>query len=386
MPELERGNLRPSGQRQKLVFLLPSLRGGGAERVASLLIPYFDKHFDLTVVLLENIRSYEIPPTVNSIAFSPPLYGKISHLIRIPYHVIFLIMTLKKLGAKTVLSFMEEANIINIMSSLLIGYQSIIGQRIVPHLQYNNKGLLGIIIYKLSRVLYKKATHILTVSSHLRDILLREFAIEPERVSFIPNPVNTQSLTAEALLEPHISLPNRYILHVGRLNTAHKGQDVLLHAFALIADQFPDLSLVLVGEGPDRARLVNLVTAWKLEGRVIFAGWQKNVAAIMEGADAFVLPSRYEGWPNVLMEAMACGCPVIATDCVSGPREILADGRYGLLAPVGDPVALADIIQGLLMDGPLRKTLAARGRDRVASFASKRVASCYIELIESQRE
>lgn len=366
---------------RKVLFLLPSLSGGGAERVASLLIQPLSERFEVTLVLLEDRRAYTIPDRVPCVAFSGPLGGKTAHLTRTPHHLFSLVRLVRQTGARVALSFMEQANILNIMAARITGHKAIVSQRIVPRLQARKNGLLGALIYACSRALYPKSAHVTTVSAKLRDVMVREFGIPQGHVSFIPNPVDSERLFLESQTNPCIELPEKYIVHVGRLFLRQKGQDLLLRAFSSCRESLGDLSLVLVGEGPDRPDIEALIDRLDLSGRIQLCGWQERIAPIMVGAEALVLCSHYEGWPNVLVEAMACGCPVIATDCESGPREILDGGRYGALVPAGDETALArELVKVACRDndiGAVKLRAVSRARD----FAVDKIADRYADLI-----
>lgn len=368
---------------RKLLFLIPSLSGGGAERVASLLFPYLSEHFDLTVVLLENRRHYSVPDGIKTVALSGELNGQWAHLVRAPWHIFSFARLVKSSGAGVVLSFMEQANILNILTSFVTGHRPVVSQRTVPRVQYGNKGILGTLIYGACRALYPKSARVITVSSQLRDIVLGDYGLMPERVSFVPNPVNTECLAREAAAAPACRLPLRYVLNVGRFHLAQKGQDVLVKAFASLKDRFPDLSLVLVGEGPDRPRIDELATRLCIRDRVWLVGWQQNVASLMRRAELFVLTSYQEGWPNVLVEAMACGCPVISTDCSTGPGEILEGGRYGALVRCGDEHGLAEVMRLHLEHRASSAVRAKVAEARAQHFDLRRVGKRYVDIINS---
>ncbi len=148
----------------------------------------------------------------------------------------------------------------------------------------------------------------------------------------------------------------------------------------------PDLKLILVGDGPDKEQIEALVNNLDLADSVILAGWQENIFAFMTRAKALVLCSRHEGWPNVLVEAMACGCPVIATDCQTGPREILSDNEYGLLVPVDDPEALARSVEKLLTDESLKTHFQAQSRLRAQDFDLEQIGPKYVRLLQNIAE
>jgi glycosyltransferase involved in cell wall biosynthesis len=145
---------------------------------------------------------------------------------------------------------------------------------------------------------------------------------------------------------------------VGRL-VPQKGFDLLIPAFAASAHRFPQWELVIVGDGPARAGLQAQIAAFGLTDRVFLPGRAGNIGAWYERAHAYVLPSRFEGMPNVLLEAMSHGLPVISFDCETGPGEIIRHGVDGLLVPPQDIKALAEAMAMLMGDDELRQQLGA---------------------------
>ena len=374
-----------SAKKMALVFLLPSLAGGGAERVAAMLLPFLARSFDLTLALLDGRIAYAIPGDIRCMAFSKRIGGAITRLATGPYFLFRLVRLVRKSGADAVLSFMEEANNINILASMITGHKAILSQRIVPHMQYAGKGVLGRLILSMSKRLYPKAAHVLAVSAQIRRSLLEDFGLDPGQVTFVPNPVDVSSLQRRAAAPPSLpSLPFQrpYLLHVGRLRMSQKGQDIAIKAFSQMRERWPELLLVLAGEGPDRKRIEAMVDDLGLAGRVVLPGWLNDPAPLMARAEAFILSSRYEGWPNVLLEAMACGCPVVACDCESGPREILGDSRYGALVPRDDPDALARAVESILEGGHSSRNLwQERGRKRAEELSTEHIGPRYVKLV-----
>jgi N-acetylgalactosamine-N,N'-diacetylbacillosaminyl-diphospho-undecaprenol 4-alpha-N-acetylgalactosaminyltransferase len=368
--------------RPRLIFLVPSLAGGGAERVASTLILYLARHFDLTLALLQDRRSYPVPTEIPVVAFSGPLNSHTAHVIRIPYHILALTRLIRRHRAKVILSFMEQANIINILATCIAGHKAIISQRTNPRQRYEGKGVLGKVISQTSARLYPKADRIIAVSNRIKEIIVSDYKLDARRIAVIPNPVDMASVAELSKKESSVVLPGNYLLHVGRLSVKTKAHDTLLNAFKKLHSFHPDLKLVLVGEGPDREQIKAVVKDLDLSESVILAGWQKNVYAFMARAKAFVLCSRYEGWPNTLVEAMACGCPVVATDCPTGPREILGNNEYGLLVPVDDPEALAHSVEGLLSNESRRTHFQAQARKRAQEFDLEQIGPKYVRLLQ----
>ena len=373
-------------RKEQLIFLIPSLAGGGAERVASTLLPYLARHFDLTLALLQDRRSYPVPTDIRVAAFSGPLGSQAAHVIRIPYHILALARLIRRHNARIVLSFIEQANIINIMASYIVGHQAVISQRTNPRQQYEGKGLLGKVISQTSARVYPKAVLIIAVSNGIKEIIASDYKLDTRRIAVIPNPVDIASVGKMSKKEPSMALPGDYLLHVGRLNVNQKAHDILLNAFKKLHSFHPDLKLILVGDGPDKEQIEAIIKNMNLAESVIPAGWQENIFAFMARAKALVLCSRHEGWPNVLVEAMACGCPVIATDCQTGPREILGNSKYGLLVPVDDPEALAHSVEKLLTDKSRRTHFQAQSRLRAQEFDLEQIGPKYVRLLQSIAE
>ena len=159
----------------------------------------------------------------------------------------------------------------------------------------------------------------------------------------------------------------KWIVAAGRL-APQKGFDLLIDAFSQIAERHPQWSLKILGEGPSRAALKQLIVSKRLADRVILAGWQNDPASVLRQAEIFVLSSRFEGFPNALLEAMACGLASISFDCESGPAEIVRDGIDGLLVAREDTAALATAIERLIDDASLRNRLGAEAVHVVERF------------------
>lgn len=155
---------------------------------------------------------------------------------------------------------------------------------------------------------------------------------------------------------------------MGRL-APEKGFDLLLEAYARIAGSHPGWSLTILGEGPERRRLESIVRAFGLAGRVSMPGRIEDPQGQLADAHAFALPSRYEGFPNALLEAMACGLPVVAFDCPSGPAEIVTHDRSGLLVPAGDVSGFATALSRVMGSAADRVRLGRSAREVVVRFA-----------------
>jgi glycosyltransferase involved in cell wall biosynthesis len=216
------------------------------------------------------------------------------------------------------------------------------------------------------RRLYPEADAIVAVSRGTAESFAQVTGRAWPDMRVIYNPVVGPDLEAQARADPGhpwfgADRGAPVVLGVGRLE-ARKGFDVLIRAVARVR-RSRAVRLVILGEGPDREALGELARAEGVAEAVDLAGWTSNPFAFMARADLFVLASDYEGLPGVLIQAMACGCPVVSTDCPDGPREILADGRYGALVPPRDPEAMAGAIAAALGTPADRDALRARAAD-----------------------
>jgi glycosyltransferase involved in cell wall biosynthesis len=216
------------------------------------------------------------------------------------------------------------------------------------------------------RRLYPHADAIVAVSHGTAASFRRVTGTEWPQLRVCYNPVVGADLNDEARADPGHPWFGEdrdapVVLGVGRLER-RKGFDVLIQAIARVR-RSRAVRLVILGEGPDRDALGELARSEGVADAVDLAGWTTNPFAFMARADLFVLASDYEGLPGVLIQAMACGCPVVSTDCPDGPREILADGRYGTLVTPRDPDAMARAIEHALVAASDPASLRTRAND-----------------------
>lgn len=236
-------------------------------------------------------------------------------------------------------------------------------------------------VRRIAARLYPEASAVIAVSQGVADEVVRITGMPPDRVHTIYNPVVTPELQRRAgipVRHPWVGDPAvPLILGVGRLNL-QKDFPTLVRAFAAVRRVRP-ARLIILGEGPQRSRLLSLVEALGLGADVELPGFAENAPAWMARAALFVLSSLWEGLPGVLIEALAMGCPVVSTDCPSGPREILEGGRYGLLVPCQDPQALAEAMLRTLAEPRERDLLRARA----AAFIGADVPDRYLQVLDA---
>ncbi len=208
---------------------------------------------------------------------------------------------------------------------------------------------------------------------------LEALGIPEDKLLFRPNPVDLNSIMSASDLKPPILLEKDVFNFVamGRLHS-HKGFDLLLEAFSRVARFGLGARLTILGEGEERASLEQQIGRLGLKGLVSLPGSVQNPFSVMAQADCFVLSSRLEGWPMVLMEAMAVGLPVVAFRCPHGPDEIVEDGVSGLLVENGNIEALERSMQCVMSDDQLRSRLASGARRRVQVFDYRSVAATWL--------
>jgi glycosyltransferase involved in cell wall biosynthesis len=168
---------------------------------------------------------------------------------------------------------------------------------------------------------------------------------------------------------------------MGRLER-QKGFDLLIRAFASIARERPDWDATILGDGPERDALAAEIARWGLTRRIFLPGREPDAMGVLRRAELFVLSSRYEGFPNALCEAMACGLPVVAFDCPSGPVEIVRDGVDGLLVPAENVEALATAMSQLAGDPERRRAMGARATEISGRFSVESVAEKWERILE----
>jgi glycosyltransferase involved in cell wall biosynthesis len=238
-------------------------------------------------------------------------------------------------------------------------------------------------IMPLLRRMYPEADRIIAVSRGVADDLSNLVGLPPERVTTVYNPVVDSELAkkAEAPIDHPWFVPGAppVIIAAGRL-AEQKDIPTLLQAFAQVRAQ-RQARLLLLGEGEMRRKLEALARELGVDQDVSLPGFTSNPFAYMAGAAVFVLSSAYEGLPGVLIQALACGCPVVSTNCPGGAAEILENGQYGRLVPVGDPAAMAQAIIATLEAPPDRGLL----QKRALLFSVDRAVEQYLEVLFARK-
>ena len=365
----------------KVFFVICSLSGGGAERMLIQILKSLNRlRFKPYLVLFEKKGVYlsQLPSDVK-------LYD-LKKRRRFDFFKIILKLSYIIYQEKPYLmvSFGLYNNIITILAKKLSFRNS---KLIIDELSCVSESLKNLRFSKtkkwLMKKLYPSADRIISVSTGVKNDLVKNFNIQEKLVDVIYNAVDREEvnkLSSEAVTHSWFNSEVPCIIAAGRL-TKQKGFPVLLQAFSLVSKQLP-CKLIILGEGEQRASLEKTSQNLEIENDVAFLGFQNNLYKYLPHSDIFVLSSLWEGFPIVIIDALACGVPVISTRCPSGPEEIITDGLNGLLVPVGDAAAMAEAILRLLSDEPLRKQLAEEGRKRAEDFKLTKMVSQYEKVFE----
>lgn len=349
----------------RLLVVIPSLHRGGAERVISLLTQEWAKEHEVKIVVFDASNpayTYGGVLVDLKLTASRGWLGKAVQAIR---RVISLARLFREVKPDRVISFMESANFPCILAGLLAGVRSRLWVSV-----RNDPGRFPFFYQQLIPLLYQVPDKVVAVSSGVAQALSSRGV--PERgLITIPNPAPTLAPTLATPLSTLADVPERYILGVGRLHW-QKGFDRLIKSFTRLDDK--NVHLVILGEGSERNALESQAAALGIAHRLYMPGAQQNLRPWYRHALCFVLSSRHEGWPNVLMEAMSQKCPVVSFDCKYGPSEIIENGISGRLVNDGSVKDLSDALQEVLKNSAQRRQFGEQGLIRVADFEVTNIA------------
>lgn len=351
---------------RRILFIINSLEGGGAERMMCLVaaaVAEAERHWRVSLATLDQERdSYALSERVTRIRLNTG--GSLL------WSMIALRRLLRLERPDVVISFLTRSNCAAIACSRLAGIPCVVSERVhtTSHLSSDRGRRLK---KALIRCLYPYADRIVAVSQGIRDDLVEHYGVSARQVVTIHNPVDAERIRRAALIAPSVDLPHDFIVAVGRL-VPNKNFSMLLRSYAAANI---GSSLVILGEGAERSRLEALASELGVSDRVHLLGFAANPHAILARAQFYVSPSNAEGFPNAMIEAMCIGLPVVSTDCESGPSEILQGGagapkvteltkaRFGILVPPDNERA---------MSAALRTMSEPRDRGHFAAAARRR--------------
>lgn len=390
--------------RRRILLLLPNLSGGGAERTAVTLLQGIDRHeFDIRLGLLKAEGPYlkEVDPedlelpvvknpdgwlhkapgdSINAATFS----RLIPRLIRLPLSIFQLSELIKRVKPDVLVSFMTAFNVMTGLALKLSGQTQTYwiareGNNIETVINNTfSSRFMRSVVKGMSRRAHVAADCSLAISNGLAASMIKHLRLPPAGVRVIYNPCNLQRIEQQSHRANDAARYGRYIIAVGRLEK-QKGFEILLNAFA--RDIAPTgVQIVILGEGTHRPALEKLAIELQISNQVHLPRFVENPWSYIARAELFVLPSLWEGFGHVVIEAMACRVPVIVTDCDFGPSEIVQHEETGLVVPSGNAAALSRAMLSLLNDPDRAARLAANGFRRARDFERTKILKAYEEL------
>lgn len=370
--------------KKRILFLIPSFAGGGAEKVLLTLLKDLDlTTFEPTVVCLSSRNDY---PGKLRDGVKVIFLEKKSRLdfFRITYRLSLII---RQQNPDLLCGFLYYSNIMLILSSALSLTKTPIILTEHNHLAItiNHSKFRGV-KKLLVRILYPLSSKIICVSKGIMVNMIAEYGVKPGKCTVIYNPFSVKDIFLSSLEE--ISHPDfghyPVVISCGRLTT-QKNYPLLFRAMRLVNEQAP-VKLAILGDGELRSELESLAVSLGIGDNVVFLGFKSNPFSFIGKSFVFVLSSIWEGFGNVIVEAMACGTPVISTNCPSGPDEIITHEIDGLLVPVNDEIALANSILRVLQDtdfsDKIRCNAFQRSKDFDTSIIIKQYERIFLESMQ----
>lgn len=367
---------------RRLTIVVPSLSLGGAEGVAAMMANHWAKQtHEVTLITLDSAEAdtFSLEESVHRIALdlmqdSENLFQAISNnRLRINY----LQAAIARSNPDIVISLTDRMNVLTLLATGKMRCPVIISERSDP--RHHSIGRLWSFLRKRT---YPRASALVVQTQGVADFC-RQW-LKSTHIEVIPNAVPIARSGEVPAVSPEMlaaRTPSKIILGLGRLSY-EKGFDRLLDAFATIAAEFPEWQLRILGEGSLRVSLQEQIRKLGLQEQVELAGWTSEPELQLDQGAIFVLPSRYEGFPNALLQAMSRGLACVSFDCESGPAEIIRPELDGLLVPAGNNSGLAQELKRLMGDAALRHRLAVEALQVTERFSVEEYFLHWEQLID----
>ncbi len=386
---------------KKIAFILQDLTGGGAERTVSNLSFELSKYYDFYIIVF-NGKNISYPHNAKIIDINCPakksMLGKIFNVFKRAY---ILKKIKKEYKFDIVIGFMFSACIVNILSRTT--------EKIISSVRnYMSAYGMSRLLYLQEHFIAEKADLVVAISEMVRNDLIKNFRVTPNKIVTIYNPCDTDRLIeySKRNIDYYFDPNQFYFISVGRL-VRQKGQWDLIKAMSIFSKKYSNAKLLILGTGCFEKELKKLSKDLGINKNVEFLGFQNNPYVFLAKSNVFILTSLHEGLGNVILEAMACGIPVISTDCYAGPREILSPDsdctkkascveyqEYGVIVPEisrkedfnisinNEHKMLSEAMEKLYLDSNLREKYTRKAINRLNDFSQSNISNKWHELFE----
>lgn len=358
----------------RILYVIPTMGAGGAERVMSYLVSHFAKQHDVTLLTFDSpdaISFYPLPDNVKLRRLDTLGGFNLQRSMRLLSRPGLLRKAVRSLRPDVIVSFTDTTNITTIVGCLGLNVPVVISERIDP-----TEHRIGWMKEAARRYTYPLARFIICPTKRVAGYFPQ--SLQP-KIRVIGNPVPIASIKAK----PSMPGPDgrMRVIAVGRCSL-QKGFDRLIDAFASIEGQYPHWDLAIIGDGPERLKLKARVRQLGLETKISLKGVTSALLPELAASHVMAFPSYYEGFPNALAEGLAAGLPAVAYPGVSGVEELIVDGVTGVLADETQPITgLAKALARLMKDGPLRASLGEAARQHVSRWEPNYVFSRWDDLL-----
>jgi len=329
-----------ASKKKTIAFMLPSLVAGGAERVFVNLLKEFDRsRFYLHMIVVNPTGPY-LKTVPDDIAFHGLGYKKVSWAIP------EIVNTIRKINPDIIISTLDHLNVALLLVKPFLPNKTLLFLRECNLTSCNLAiGFKNVVFRMVKKRLLKFADRIICPANAIKNDLQINFGIRPDKMITIYNPVQVEVIRSN--LQPHDPGKHSSVYKIVSAGTLEhrKGFDLLINVMSKIVKKNNKVHLTLLGDGPEKENLRKQINSLSLSDNVRLAGYQKNPFIYFSKADLFVLSSRYEGLPNVMLESLACGTPVVAFNCPGGIDEIIVNESQGALVPENDVQALSKAIE-----------------------------------------